>query len=723
MVDFSDINNDKSKSGKEYFTVGKSREKDSTIGKSMKKNGISFKDIVTDDELLKDVIELENVINKDDISKVTTNEEKTHELNIVDLYERATIYMGEVFKFIREGTSFSIEPGFDIISKIVDANDTNDPLFIKAIYFDSDKEYIITHSVNVAIYSIKMADALGWSRENKIEIGMTGLLHDVSMGLIPDELIYKQERLSDDEFKKFQERPNNSFKILQEFNEDYPYIAESALQIYERMNGSGYPRGLEGEEINEYAQIIGLVDIYEALIHSRPQREKFLHFLAVKEIIKTCKYNFQRKHLKLLLNIFSIFPLLSYVKLNSGAIGKVIETYPDQPMRPKLQIILDSQHRKVLTERIINLPENSLLYLVDSIAEEDIQNFFEASEKKDYLFEKTDNVVKSDETSKKETIIIGENINSISIKDSRWFKYALPFGALILLLLGVIWQYGSSDSEVKVPEKKLSQPEVKLINKNATDKQTDKQKVNNRQIIKPVINETIIEKEVIGNGNKGEVKALEKTEQETTVNTTIQKKDNIKKVQNYIVDNKDFAHKNLLEEPRIVNKTNNLADNNDIIYNTKAVDSSETIIKNTNYPYSALLITCRTLVYAEKKIEFYKKNGISSSLTRVDLGKDGIFFRVFSGYFENKEQAGKFIEDNKLKKGKIKRTKYSTLIKTFSSEGEISFTDLKEYSPYILKRNDRRYELLLGAFYTKIGAENLCAELKLKGIPCEVIER
>ena len=150
-------------------------------------------------------------------------------------------------------------------------------------------------------------------------------------------------------------------------------MIETAAQVYERIDGSGYPRGLKGDEIHEYAQIIGLLDMYEALIHSRPQRDKLTHYTAVKEVINTCKHRFQRKHLKSMLSIFTLFPIHSYVRLNSNAIGKVLETYADQPMRPRIQILYDSQRRKVLTERIVVLPDNPLLNIVGSVPESEIQ--------------------------------------------------------------------------------------------------------------------------------------------------------------------------------------------------------------------------------------------------------------------------------------------------------------------------------------------------------------
>jgi HD-GYP domain-containing protein (c-di-GMP phosphodiesterase class II) len=170
------------------------------------------------------------------------------------------------------------------------------------------------------------------------------------------------------------QRPNFSHQILQSLGNEYAYLAECAVQVYERIDGTGYPRGLKADEIHEYAQIIGLLDMYESIIHSRPYRGKTTPFAAIKEIINTSKHKFQQKYLKAHLSIFTAFPIHSYVRLNSDAIGKVIETYPDQPLRPKIQIICDSQKRKVLTKKFVSLPEDPLLHIIDSVNENEIQH-------------------------------------------------------------------------------------------------------------------------------------------------------------------------------------------------------------------------------------------------------------------------------------------------------------------------------------------------------------
>ncbi len=288
------------------------------------------------------------------------------------LYDEALAYIAEVLNALRSRRGFTLEKGFEVIQKIVAVNYPQDPVLILALHQDDWRQYVTQHPVNVAVFAIKMADHLGFEKSKQVEIGMAGLLHDAGMAAVPDKILYKQGKLNEAEKKIFRQRPNFSSKILRTLGPEYAYLAESAVQVYERIDGSGYPRGLKADEMHEYAQIIGLLDMYESLIHSRPQRGKKTPFAAVKEIINTGKNHFQKVYLKALLSIFTAFPIHSYVRLNSDAIGKVIETYPDQPLRPKIQIIYDSQKRKVLTEKIIALPEDPLLNIVDSISESEI---------------------------------------------------------------------------------------------------------------------------------------------------------------------------------------------------------------------------------------------------------------------------------------------------------------------------------------------------------------
>jgi HD-GYP domain-containing protein (c-di-GMP phosphodiesterase class II) len=345
---------------------------------------VQFRDIDVNDQLAGD----QRIKKKSKLSfvKIAAHQENSGKADLRSgpdesrkaLYEEALSYLNQVMGAVRNHEEFSLDTGLQIIRKIAQGNPSQDPVLIMALHVNDRFKFVLHHGVNVAVYAIKLAKYLGFSLEKQIELGLAGLLHDVGTAAIPDQVIYKQKKLSENEINLFRERPNYSTKILNAFGYDYAYLAECAAQVHERIDGSGYPRGVHGNEINEYAKIIGLLDVWEALIHSRPQRDKLAPFTAVKEIINTSKDRFEQKHLKALLNTFTVFPLHSYVRLNSDAIGKVIATYPDQPMRPKVRIIYDSQKQKVLTDRIVALPDDPLLHIVDSVTDEEIRQLSKA---------------------------------------------------------------------------------------------------------------------------------------------------------------------------------------------------------------------------------------------------------------------------------------------------------------------------------------------------------
>jgi HD-GYP domain-containing protein (c-di-GMP phosphodiesterase class II) len=267
-----------------------------------------------------------------------------------------------------------LDEGLRVVESMLASREEQGDLLKRALHFNDPSQFLVIHSVNVAIFAIRLGFELGLSKGHQVELGMAGLLHEVGMCKIPDEIVHKKGRLTDHELEILRRHPFEGYEILKSMGTSHAYLAVCALQEHERGDGSGYPKGLKGDEIHEYAQIIGLVDVYEALTHSRPHKEKFPYFMSIKEILRSGKRCFQRRHLKALLNSLSLFPLHTYVRLNSNAVGKVIETYPDQPMRPKLQIIYDSLGRRESSERVVDLQENPLLFIVDSVPEQELKD-------------------------------------------------------------------------------------------------------------------------------------------------------------------------------------------------------------------------------------------------------------------------------------------------------------------------------------------------------------
>lgn len=303
-----------------------------------------------------------------------SQEESIH-FDASNWYQRACRFMEDVFARVRKHENPNISEGEVLVEEIVQAclrGGLPQDLLIKAQYGNETNSFLINKAVNVTVFAIFMGDTLRLPKERLLELGLAALVHDIGKIRVPEEILYKQGALKEDELAVLRQYPHDSFNILQTLGVKYHYLAECALHVNERLDGSGFPQGIQGDQINPYARIIGILELYEAMTHNRPQRQKLSHFEAVKEIIKTKKPAFQRELLKAFLSTFGIFPLHCLVKLNSGAIGRVIQTYEEQPLRPKVEIIVDAQNRRLKVPRTIDLREQQVLYIADALTEESL---------------------------------------------------------------------------------------------------------------------------------------------------------------------------------------------------------------------------------------------------------------------------------------------------------------------------------------------------------------
>jgi len=180
----------------------------------------------------------------------------------------------------------------------------NDPHYLKNTieYFSSDYN-IATHSLHIAIYAINIADRLHLKEKEVQEIGIAGLLHDIGIHKIDQEILHKNTQLSNEEMKIVQEHPKLSVEILKRNHLHNPYILDAVMHHHERLDGTGYPNGLYENQISKYAAILAICDVFDALTNERPYREKHSSFEALQIMMKdpNMQNNFNREYLKLFL--------------------------------------------------------------------------------------------------------------------------------------------------------------------------------------------------------------------------------------------------------------------------------------------------------------------------------------------------------------------------------------------------------------------------------------
>jgi len=211
------------------------------------------------------------------------------------------------------------------------------------IHIMSLRDHTFEHSINVCILSALTGISLGYIRPKLLELGTAALLHDVGKVLVVDRIVGKQEVLPEEEYKIIQKHVTYGYEVLSGTEDISQAVAETALYHHERCNGSGYPKGLTGKAIPEFARIVGIADIYDALCEDRPYRPRLAPGEVINIIRNLQKDDFDRDIARVFVTSITPYALGSTVILNTGCRGVVTYIAGDYPAHPRVQLLYDSK--------------------------------------------------------------------------------------------------------------------------------------------------------------------------------------------------------------------------------------------------------------------------------------------------------------------------------------------------------------------------------------------
>ncbi|MEA3417683.1 MAG: HD domain-containing phosphohydrolase [Thermodesulfobacteriota bacterium] len=303
-------------------------------------------------------------------TKAAVPEPKKETEEIRKIYLSFQNYINEVRTSILNNKSFKIDSALILINKIINTPDMINELYQSSIHFGRKEGYAISRSINTLVYALKISQGMEYSKTQLLELGLAALLYDVGMFRIPESIIKKKGELTGSEVALIRKHPEIGRDILSVFKEDYPWLSRVAYEHHERENGQGYPHGIKGDEICEYAKITGIVDTYEAMIHNRAHRKAIIQHVSIRELILSKNLMFSPKTIKAFIKEISLYPIGSYVTLNNKAVGMVIRTDEKNPMKPVVKLLFDGKGKAVTEE--IKLSENPLLCIAETISIDEI---------------------------------------------------------------------------------------------------------------------------------------------------------------------------------------------------------------------------------------------------------------------------------------------------------------------------------------------------------------
>jgi HD-GYP domain-containing protein (c-di-GMP phosphodiesterase class II) len=295
---------------------------------------------------------------------LVSEEEKSPLYNEIKRYVSQTIQLAALEKPLVLGL------GQTLVDKMLESIQTDSQLLSDSL--DRRQNFTVSgHSVNVTVLAIKLACSLNKSRSFCIRVGLAGLLHEVGVVKLPEQLLHKESPLTPAELQLLRERPLLSSEVLRSVDRDFGYLPGIVAQVLERRNGSGYPLALLEGDIKPESAILGIADFFEAFVHKRPYRRVLTGYQAFREMTRDESQRFAPAYVRGLIEALSLFPYGEVVLLSDGRLAEVIEINRNDLSRPIVKILESGRTTDCPT---LNLTEGSLR-ITRAVSAESLDSF------------------------------------------------------------------------------------------------------------------------------------------------------------------------------------------------------------------------------------------------------------------------------------------------------------------------------------------------------------
>ena len=292
-----------------------------------------------------------------------------NEYSSTDWYCIAQKQLTGVALAVQQGDELDLEALSALASEITGELKRSDQLLIQAMSGLAGPP-LITNLVNVGILATTVGARLGYHGKELDRLTFAGLLHDIGLFAVPQSLITKSGRLTHDERTLIEQHPELGYQTIRKAGQKYDWLAQVVRQAHERWNGQGYPNKLNGRQICEFAQIIGVVDIFDALVSPRGYRRRFFPHEAVRELIVAERTAFPREVVKALVEQLSAYPLGTSVRLTTGEVGSVMRVNARYPLRPVVWIERDAAYGQ--ERRQLDLSRTPLVTIIETLEPPDV---------------------------------------------------------------------------------------------------------------------------------------------------------------------------------------------------------------------------------------------------------------------------------------------------------------------------------------------------------------
>lgn len=231
---------------------------------------------------------------------------------------------------------------YNAANSIVTEVSASKDLCIQLLELRGSDGYTFAHSVNVCILGMALARKLEVPYNKMVDLAIGLLVHDIGKLVLPEELRDATRVLTSDEAKSYEHHAEAGYGLLRDLGSSFGAPSKIvALQHHERWDGLGYPRGLKGDQIHDFAQICAIANTYDRLTTSAAYGRQAAPHEALEFIMGAGGTLFRLPLVQAFIEIVAPYPLGTTVKLNTGEIGVVVRIEKGLPQRPVLRLLAD----------------------------------------------------------------------------------------------------------------------------------------------------------------------------------------------------------------------------------------------------------------------------------------------------------------------------------------------------------------------------------------------
>ena len=260
-----------------------------------------------------------------------------------------------MFQEARMGNAIKVNEAEPLVDRINESITRNPEAFLNLVWLKTKDDYTYMHSIAVCALMIALGKQLGLTGSELKNAGLAGLLHDVGKMLIPDEVLNKPGKLTDEEFEIIKQHPLKSWEILHGSPDVTDVILDVCLHHHERVDGTGYPANISGNPLSLFARMGAVCDVYDALTSNRCYKNGWEPAETIRKMAEWRDGHFDERVFQAFVKTIGIYPSGTLVRLKSGRLAIVMEQSDKSLLTPIVKVFFSTKSNEPIMPEMLNL--------------------------------------------------------------------------------------------------------------------------------------------------------------------------------------------------------------------------------------------------------------------------------------------------------------------------------------------------------------------------------